>query len=68
MQMDSLMIRQKKLHRRRSSWAGIIDPGAESRFQKTLSDFEAAHPYGDGERCWGCFFTEMSGSGMIPRM
>ena len=29
------------------SWAGIYDPGAESRFQKTLSDFEAAHPYGD---------------------
>ena len=29
------------------SWAGIYDPGAESRFQNTLSDFEAAHPYGD---------------------
>lgn len=49
------------------SWAGIYDPGAESRFRRRSRISRQRIPMEIG-RCWGCFFTEMSGSGMIPRM
>lgn len=68
MQMDSLIIRQKKLHRRRST----VGQGSMIREQRVVfrrrSRISRQRIPMEIGRCWGCFFTEMSGSGMIPRM